>query len=994
MKRTILFILIFIQIIIIAQTKLQSLDIKPANTSEIEKRGNVPVNLSMGTIAEDIPFFSYTMPDGNNLNIGLSYNSSGFIPSKKSTPVGYNWALNAGGQISRTVVGRPDDVFSLVQGIQGFLMTVQNYPKSSEAIYNRDYPFLYKNLIKNSNGYNMENEPDRFNFNFMGKSGYFYIGNEGLPVISSEDKLKISIDSLSLQMPSTDCEPKFSQIVITDDKGVKYYFGGREENLEVLFNLGAVGPGLPHRLNDNPDYYITSWHIRKIVYPTQEILYFENKKRNLGSTWANFCMDENRAPFKSNFSNVALFFEANAYFSQVNRYVKQQTGGSLNGGGGSSSVAASVNQSVTKKVVLDKIKLKDQFSIQFNYTVQPLVGVFDAFLINNIVISKDVNTISAINLTYTPKNEYQFLSSVQKDDRKFNMSYYNIDNLPPSMTKGVDYWGFWNGKNAANNLLIPDYNLDIFTGAFNIVGDSRRPNTSLFNVGLLKSITYPTGGFSEFEYEPNTYSKKVARTVSTNFFQDLVNENDFAGGARIKKITSNDGSGINNTIKEYKYISNYQLGTTGGISSGILENDYNMVNFFNQQGNNGWYVIALEEVSSNINIMSHAMPVIRYSEVSEIVNGNLFTKTNFTDYLTNPDILNYRIEESGIYNNNTLVPANYVKNNFMPYVSRQDERGKNLKTVFYSNNQPIKSVENTYAAINNNTYVTRVRGSSAWTYFMKTYVYPYVLSASKTTDFLDNVPIETNDQYYYNNSLHNGITKTSRTFSDGSVSEIQYKYANEKGNQFMIEKDMLGIPLETTMINKVNLLDSGKMISKVETVYPNSYGQAIVTTSGFTLPISVISTDSQNNSNTEITYKYYEKGNPRQYIDKSGIPTAIVWGYNRSKPIAKIEGASYLNVLGLDNDIVAASDIDAIAGPLSDETVFLAQLDAFRKTPALANYQITTYTYDPLIGVRSITPPSGIREVYIYDTANRLKEIRENDATGKLLKEFKYNYKN
>ncbi|WP_374464396.1 hypothetical protein [Chryseobacterium sp.] len=59
----------------------------------------------------------------------------------------------------------------------------------------------------------------------------------------------------------------------------------------------------------------------------------------------------------------------------------------------------------------------------------------------------------------------------------------------------------------------------------------------------------------------------------------------------------------------------------------------------------------------------------------------------------------------------------------------------------------------------------------------------------------------------------------------------------------------------------------------------------------------------------------------------------------------------------------------------------------------MPNYQITTYTYDPLIGVRSITPPSGIREVYIYDSANRLKEIRENNQTGNLLKEFKYNYK-
>ena len=60
---------------------------------------------------------------------------------------------------------------------------------------------------------------------------------------------------------------------------------------------------------------------------------------------------------------------------------------------------------------------------------------------------------------------------------------------------------------------------------------------------------------------------------------------------------------------------------------------------------------------------------------------------------------------------------------------------------------------------------------------------------------------------------------------------------------------------------------------------------------------------------------------------------------------------------------------------------------------------VTTYTYDPLIGVTTITPPSGIREQYLYDTANRLKEIqvRERDNTGnyvvKTIKELKYNYK-
>jgi len=62
--------------------------------------------------------------------------------------------------------------------------------------------------------------------------------------------------------------------------------------------------------------------------------------------------------------------------------------------------------------------------------------------------------------------------------------------------------------------------------------------------------------------------------------------------------------------------------------------------------------------------------------------------------------------------------------------------------------------------------------------------------------------------------------------------------------------------------------------------------------------------------------------------------------------------------------------------------------------------QISTYTYDPLIGVTSITSPSGIKEVYGYDSANRLIEIKqqEKDTSGNLIlktiKEFNYNYKN
>jgi hypothetical protein len=162
------------------------------------------------------------------------------------------------------------------------------------------------------------------------------------------------------------------------------------------------------------------------------------------------------------------------------------------------------------------------------------------------------------------------------------------------------------------------------------------------------------------------------------------------------------------------------------------------------------------------------------------------------------------------------------------------------------------------------------------------------------------------------------------------------------------------------------------------------------------LPTAVKSYDLNNTPATDVTYDQYDiKGNLQQYTTKDGISTTIIWGYNQMQPIAKIIGVKLSDISQtLINSIVTASNTDASAAPGNDESAFLALLDSFRKDPSMAGYQVTTYTYDPLIGVRSITPPSGIREVYLYDSANRLKEIRENGQTGNILKEFKYNYKN
>jgi hypothetical protein len=266
-----------------------------------------------------------------------------------------------------------------------------------------------------------------------------------------------------------------------------------------------------------------------------------------------------------------------------------------------------------------------------------------------------------------------------------------------------------------------------------------------------------------------------------------------------------------------------------------------------------------------------------------------------------------------------------------------------------------------------------------------------------TTEHLGNQHIVSTTKTFSSSTNHHQLTKQTTSTSDGAVNEVSYAYAHEKGNQLMIDKNMVGIPLETTATQTIN--GSAKTLARSETVYPTII--PTIQTGSLLLPLSVKSYDIQTNlPSTEVTYdKYDEKGNILQYTAKDGTPITILWGYNKTQPIAKIEGMTYDQLLAAVSTatVVTASDQDA-SDP-STETALLNALNDFRKQPALASKMITTYTYDLLIGVTSITPATGVREIYVYDTANRLKEvkIREKDTTGsyvyKKVKEFNYNYK-
>lgn len=231
------------------------------------------------------------------------------------------------------------------------------------------------------------------------------------------------------------------------------------------------------------------------------------------------------------------------------------------------------------------------------------------------------------------------------------------------------------------------------------------------------------------------------------------------------------------------------------------------------------------------------------------------------------------------------------------------------------------------------------------------------------------------------NQDNNNLMKERKTTADGTVMETEYQYAAEKGNAKLLGANMFSVPLEVTQ------KQNGIQIGKLETRYDQS---------GNYFPSSVTSFGINNVITGEQTNEIYDNmGNVLQTRSKSGMPTAVIWGYGRTQPIAKIEGGEYYNILALIGqtdvnllDIVQKSNLDVDSSNDANEQLLRNALEAFRRKPEFKTYLITTYTYDPLIGVKSVTSPNGMTEYYYYDNQNKM--IRVEDTNHNVIKENKY----
>jgi len=119
----------------------------------------------------------------------------------------------------------------------------------------------------------------------------------------------------------------------------------------------------------------------------------------------------------------------------------------------------------------------------------------------------------------------------------------------------------------------------------------------------------------------------------------------------------------------------------------------------------------------------------------------------------------------------------------------------------------------------------------------------------------------------------------------------------------------------------------------------------------------------------------------------NGPLTVYLWGYNRQYPIAEVKNATYQSLI----DVLGQTTINQLAGsnPGTDAQV-RGLLSPLRTDSRLKNAQVTTYTYDPLVGMTSSTDPKGETTYYEYDSFQRLMNIKDKD--GNIVKHMDYHY--
>jgi hypothetical protein len=953
----------------------------------------------------NIPIYTIKM-DGLEIPVSLTYNTKGNKVSDIASNIGLGWSLVGDGSVECQVNDLNDfdlntTLYDDIQfeptpipyrTLNGYLIPSNNPQLGVDTSWRKDFSpdFYIINAPGLRNKFYLEKD-----LSVCPYDNCNYLTNRFKPVFFEEQFIKSEFVKRENYNTGIGGEydhernANIKKFSFTSNKGFTYKFIDPTGILTKNYSIGALNGWLPDGISFND----SNWKLSEIISPnSNNVINYQYESFTNNYLHPQLIRNDSHYTDDFNMGGLVRGFSNNRYYN-------------------TRSVTLYGNTKRLKKILSNDVEII--FSYDEN-RIDYAGGRLKAITVANKFSGVIINTFT-FHHSYFISNEtcddpydcYRLrldrITDSKSGDYIFTYDNGNSDyKFPRRSSSKIDYAGYFNGNNsdlrmfsdaiagsvAPNASYYPHGKFYYYAHltednylpfklhnqtVTNVYGDIDLSSNMSSLIGLLTNVKYPTGGEMKLAYENDQFN--------------YLDSDYILGSARVKSMELLDNNLLTKKV-------NYEYKLDNGKSSGLIAG-------FIPPSDNGSHalVVGLELSNSSTVLYSKVVENVEskgrieyyYSNFDKFPNkhGKLITCTPNNGWCTN-------------YSNG-YKQAKELKYPYMNIYKPDFRRGVLERKIFFNNNNDkIKENSYEYEFIKKDSLLLEsgfsagppssdpIRNSSLnFSGGRINYIYTYTnkIKNDSNKEYFNNSLISTENEYYYNPNHHELITLSTK-LPDQSIMETHYQYAFEKNNQKLLNANIIATPLETTIVKKKSLNDTtGKITSKIETKYD---GPTTL------LPTSTLSYEPQNPTvgTTEITYNQYDfKGNLLQYTVKNGVPVSIIWGYNQTQPIAKIEGAKLQDIpQNLIDSIVNTSNSDAQTGSEASESALISALDSFRTHSALSGYQITTYSYDPLIGVRSITPPSGIREVYLYDSANRLEKVV--DANGKVLKEYQYHYKN
>ena len=476
------------------------------NAGSLGKYADIPVSYFTGVPDISIPI--YTVEEGPlKLPVSLSYHAGGIKVAETASWVGLGWSLNAGGMITRSVQGLPDETYEL-----GYYTFGSQIPAQPAGATQEFTDFLVNNVIFTPH----DMEMDLFSFNVGGYSGKFYIDHKDAPSQGKPAYRFVPQQDLKLEFL-----PDFSRFTIIAPDGTRYTFGkvtiagNTIDARETSHQFGQPGGSA----------YYSSWYLvlvesadRKYsvnLSYTDEYLEYKNLSAGKWVYEMSGCAG-GQGSYQLGYQGAGGALDPYHYATTMEMSGKRLTG--INFSSGSVTFSATVNRQD-----LDGGTAKRLESIQIS-SGSPEV-VCKKFDFSYDYYQDPANTTLPYykRLRLTQVQEKSCDGTIVVPPHVFN---YQGTFLPNRMSKATDHWGYYNGATANETQLMAVPTTTIWNSytMTNVTYGSanKESNGTEMLKGMITDITYPTGGKTFFTFEPNVVQ---AGTPSVLTKVDLVNCN-------------------------------------------------------------------------------------------------------------------------------------------------------------------------------------------------------------------------------------------------------------------------------------------------------------------------------------------------------------------------------------------------------------------------------------------------------------------------------------